>query len=305
MKLALPTSYIKLVNTLFPDEASAWLNNTQNLLANCQTNFGLRDLQLIENLSYNLVLSAHCKQYGPVIVKICLPGDAAMREILALEKYQGHYACRCYYCDTAARLMILERLIPGASLRQVKKRDERVAIFADLASNLLITASDCWLFPTYREVIDQAFSKTRLSGKYSALMSEQITKADAYYQEIENRNLEKFLLHADLHHDNILTTPQGRKAIDPHGLIGERVLETARFLENELPLEEITQESVFKLSELLAQHFKEDRQSIAQAWFIDYVLSLCWDLEDNNMDWDFSQHLGILDLIDNAIKTNS
>ena len=85
-----------------------------------------------------------------------------------------------------------------------------------------------------------------------------------------------------MHHNNILTSGDSRKAIDPHGVIGEKVLETARFIENEIQKQEINQDNVVEAIKLISKYYKEDKQLICKALFIDHVLSTCWDIEDNS-----------------------
>lgn len=47
--------------------------------------------------------------------------------------------------------------------------------------------------------------------------------AQAYQaQEINSMNLPKYVLHDDLHHNNILKSKNDWKVIDTHGVVGEK-----------------------------------------------------------------------------------
>lgn len=111
-----------------------------------------------------------------------------------------------------------------------------------------------------------------------------------------------YLLHADLHHNNILSSGTQRKAIDPHGFIGERVMETARFLENEIVKNEINEESVLETIKMMSNSYEEDEELICKSLFIDYTLSTCWDIEVNTNKEHIINDINNLNIIKNVLK---
>ena len=61
----------------------------------------------------------------------------------------------------------------------------------------------------------------KLEKKFEKVI-EFIEVANREYKKIEPLNLDKFVLHGDLHHENIILDGDTYKAIDPHGRIGEK-----------------------------------------------------------------------------------
>ena len=100
-----------------------------------------------------------------------------------------------------------------------------------------------------------------------------------------------------MHHTNILTSGNGRKVIDPHGFIGEKVLETARFIENEIEKEEITKSNIAEVLELMSKYFWEEKSLICKCLFIDKVLSTCWDIEENLEESHINNDIATLEIV--------
>ena len=85
---------------------------------------------------------------------------------------------------------------------------------------------------------------THLADQFSALRTlrpdpawpEQVRENIRKAREITSGLLEKQFeirsLHGDLHHDNIIQTPDGCRAIDPKGLIGDRAYDLANAFKN-------------------------------------------------------------------------
>ena len=91
------------------------------------------------------------------------------------------------------------------------------------------------------------------------------------------------LIHADLHHENILQSERGWLAIDPHGLIAEREFETYSWLNNpnglskNPDLKAITKRRLHQISDLTGF----DRERI-RGWAIACAVLSSW--------WSFDGH---------------
>ncbi|MFZ5828390.1 MAG: aminoglycoside phosphotransferase family protein, partial [Bacillota bacterium] len=92
------------------------------------------------------------------------------------------------------------------------------------------------------------------------------------------------LLHGDLHHKNILRDRQGGwRAIDPKGIAGVAVMETARFIQNELDLvapDEVPA-ALDHMTSLFAAELGQPKRMVALCAFVDKVLSTVWGIEEN------------------------
>lgn len=297
--LDLPEQYKTKIISIFGTLGENWLANVNVIVDKYIAKFNLSNLKIHEDLGINLILYAKCEKFGEIVLKVGLPvfNELIYRETKALEEFNGNGACKCYYSNQDDGIRILERLVPGEILHNVEDREERIKAFCNVALNLDVKLTNPIQLPTYREILDRSINQSdEQSEKYKSL-KEFIVAANDLYKQIENSNLPKYLLHADLHHENILTSNNGRKAIDPHGFLGEKVMETARFMENEITKKEMNKENVFEVVDLMANYFNEDRVLICKALFIDYVLSTCWDIEMNFADEHINNDINNLRLI--------
>lgn len=230
----LPENYkIKIINR-YGETGKEWLENVDAILGKYQKQFCLEDIQLIENLSINLVAFAKCDLYGDVIIKIGTPGPTALSEINIMKYYSSQYVPKTYYSSITDRVQVLERIFPGYCLKNLENREERVKVFCDLSNHLLILANGEQNFQTFEEnfksKINYAYEN---KATYSDLLS-MIDTATNLYQKIKDLHLPKYILHNDLHHKNILKAKTSWKAIDPHGIIGEKVFEACNFIRSEI-----------------------------------------------------------------------
>lgn len=99
-------------------------------------------------------------------------------------------------------------------------------------------------------------------------------------------------MHNDLHHYNILKSGNEYKAIDPHGVIGEKVFEYVPFIINEYWQNDFEVTYMLKVIQKIANHSKEKKINILKATYIHLLLSTIWFKEDNARD----------ELINNNIK---
>lgn len=91
-------------------------------------------------------------------------------------------------------------------------------------------------------------------------------------------------LHGDIHHANIIKSPRGWLAIDPHGLVGDAAFDTANIFYNPLDRDDLCID--LARARRMAEHFAPiiDRHP---AFILDYAfaygcLSAAWHREDGN-----------------------
>jgi streptomycin 6-kinase len=115
-----------------------------------------------------------------------------------------------------------------------------------------------------------------------------LDKAVRLYQDL--RTPSHVLLHADLHHDNILTSQREPfLAIDPKGIVGEKGFDVGTYLINPIDflmtlpdVKKVHRERVAIFSEMLAMTGQE-----VEAWgFVFSPLSGCWTVGDHGEGWD-------------------
>jgi streptomycin 6-kinase len=110
-----------------------------------------------------------------------------------------------------------------------------------------------------------------------------VKKAKAVFEELYTKNAERFLLHGDFHHGNILSDGDGFRVIDPEGAIGPIGYEIAVFLNEHSRWmrgkEKAEQEAVFAV-EAFAEAFSAEPNDLCEWAFCQMMLAQCWDVED-------------------------
>jgi streptomycin 6-kinase len=96
------------------------------------------------------------------------------------------------------------------------------------------------------------------------------------------------LLHADFHHDNILSAQREPwLTIDPKGMIGDAGYEVGPFLLNPDPHAGVAKSPrlLARRLDILADELGYDRERL-RLWGIAHaVLSACWSAENNGTGW--------------------
>ncbi len=298
--LELPDNFkIKIINR-YGETGKKWLENIPTLIEKYQKKFNLEHIELIENLSINLVLFAKCDLYGDVVLKIGTPGLS--HEIDIMQQYSHNYVAKTYYSSSTDKVQLLEKISPGYSLKNLDNLEERVKIFSELANSLLIQATGKESFETFENILNKRFHYAFENKILFTDILWMIDTANQIYHKIQTMHLPKYILHNDLHHKNILKTQTGWKAIDPHGIIGERVFECTQFIRSELENDTSEENKTSKIIHLVSQYFSEDKKLILEAlyvYIIDKTIFYTKDKHDKNQIL-YNIHLAkeILNLID-------
>ncbi len=271
--LELPNTYKNKIINRYGAKGEKWLKSINTIVEKYKKQFQLQELELIENLTMNIVIFAKSHQYGDIVMKIGVPEKTSITEMNIMKHYLSEYVPKCYASCLEDRVMILEKLTPGYSLSHLKDREERVKIFSKIANHLLVEVNDKTKdFPTFDELFQEEIKYVYENKQNYLAIIEMVDRASDIYQKIKEMNLKKYVLHEDLFHQNILKTKEGWKAIDPHGVIGEKVIETSQFVREELKLSSIKE--IDEIVSLLSKYFKEDKKLILGTLYIDIVLKL-------------------------------
>jgi len=280
--IELPDKYkIKIINR-HGLSGEKWLNSIDAIVDKYTSQFQLEDVQLTPNLSMNIVLFAKSPQYGNVVMKLGAPNKTSITEIEVMKYYSSTtYVPKCYYSCINNRVMILERISPGYTLLDsLQDIEERVKIFSDISNHLLVASNGKEDFPIceelFREKVEYAYEHKQT---YSDILW-MIDIANNIYTKIKKRNLPKYILHGDLHHKNILKAKNGWKAIDPHGIIGERVIEASQFIRTELEHINLEDSQINQLIFLLSKYFKEDSELILETLFVNIIEKIIWYIKN-------------------------
>lgn len=272
--LNLPTEFKNKIINRYSSSGNEWLINIDSIINKYIEMFQLTNLKLIENLTMNIVLTASSEKYGDVILKILSPSKNSIDEIKFVKYCSSNYMVKCYFYDIKDRIMILERIKPGYCLNTLENREKRIKVFCDIVNNF--TTSNLYLknFKTYDNMLIEKINDAKHNINIDSDIICKLSKAQEIYKEISNMNLPKYVLHDDLQHRNILKCENGWKVIDPHGIVGEKVLETSHFIKAELELIDRNTKHLNELVHSVSKYINEDISLVYKALYITIITKL-------------------------------
>jgi streptomycin 6-kinase len=174
------------------------------------------------------VATAKTRDAEDAILKIAWLHRESEHEVDALLRWDGDGAVRVLELDADSNAMLLERCVPGTHLSELDG-DAALGVLIGLLPRLLIPSGEpfttladeaAWWLGYLEETWQRAgrpFSERLLCAAAEALHDLPVSAPD-----------EAFLLHQDLHGDNVLRAEREPwLAIDPKPLVGERAFAAA------------------------------------------------------------------------------
>lgn len=275
-------TFEKNIISLYGQAGQEWLDNLPNLVEQLSINWNLSNLKIVNNLSYNYVLSGFQKN-TPIILKLFFDKVALEKEASALKYFDGHGCVKLLYKDVNLGALLLEQIVPGTSLKSLFPTDDQKAIeitckvIKDLQNAVPKNLDGFKNISEWLSILDQDWD----------IPKEYLEKARSLSEKLLATTKNQILLHADLHHENILLNEQGSwLAIDPKGVVGDPVFEVGAFIRNPIPdLLELEPGKVNDIIEnrinLFSKLLNFDKQRIADWSFVQVVLAACWAKQDN------------------------
>lgn len=206
-------------------------------------------------------------------------------EIAALKLFSGNNFVKLLDYDEEFNAILLEDVYPGTALKTLFPVEENksIDICIDLIKKIHKNKLD---FETKR--FSNVFELLDLLNTFESkiIPDDILIKAKKTVTSLIDLKQDLYLLHGDIHHENILKRGNEWILIDPQGIVGPLEYEVARFIINPIPdllnydAKTIIKNRIDKFSK--AFNFK---QHILEQWvFVQAVLSTCWMEEDGNKD---------------------
>lgn len=297
-RATLPQKFVDNTISLCGERGEKWLDDLPDIISALEKSWSITAGKHFRNLSYNYVANAILADGGNAVLKIGLPlndveiyGEAAYLEIL-----DGKGAAKLLEFDREHQAALLERAVPGANLKSVCKKNhaEAVKIAIRMLKRIL------------RPVPDAANEFIRLDDWFDGLKRAKGTtfpqdyaeRALSFYAELSKDTKNIFLLHGDLHHDNILSaTREPFLMIDPKGIIGHMGYDVGVFLNNHHDWLDWDTRLGSKLDQAITD-FAVDldlEENVVRKWaFCQMVLSWWWMFDE--MPDTFGEELGLSDI---------
>jgi len=275
----------KNILNLYGQQGQAWLDNLPRLTETLTKKWGLSDVQVLPNLSYNYVAS--CVQGNrPTVLKIGFNKHEVLSEMHALKLFAGNGCVALLHADAEQGALLLQRIVPGTSLKTLPPEQDRHA--AEITSQVIKKLQHQSARNPQQEGVPRVENWLTTLDKNWDLPQQHLVKARALKNHLLATTTHTVVLHGDLHNDNILSCGDNEwLAIDPKGVIGDQVYEVGAAIYNPIP-EAVDRNTAKKIMrdriDICAESLGFDRQRIVDWAFVQVVLRSCWALEDNIQD---------------------
>lgn len=297
-RAALPKEFVANTISLCGEKGEKWLNDLPEMIVELETSWSIEAGSHFRNLSFNYVANASLANGKTAVLKIGLPlndveiyGEAAY-----LRTLDGKGTVKLLEFDRERQAVLLERVVPGANLKSVCKKNESEAVI------ITIRVLKCIL----QAVPDSPNDFIQLDDWFDGLKRAKGTNfpqdyaelALEYYSSLSKEAKNIFLLHGDLHHDNILSaTREPFLVIDPKGIIGHIGYEIGVFLNNHHDWLDWDTRLEGRLDQAITEFAKafDLEESVIRKWaFCQMVLSWWWMFDE--MPGTVGEGLGLSDI---------
>lgn len=278
----LPETFLKKVRDVHGRAGEAWLAHLPDLIEACEGRWSVRVLEPFPNLSYNFVAPACSHDGNRFVLKLGVPGADFFREGEALTLYGGEGSVALLGTEPELAAHLLEH-VPGPSLWRHEDDDEATRVAAHLIARLHRPVADPHPFRTLQDYTGAIGRYLEAHQRDGPLPYRLVTRADGLLGELLDSK--SVLLHADLHHGNVLAaTREPHLAIDPKGIVGPRGYDVGPFLMNPTPevsrvpgLKSLLERRVAIFAEMSGM----DEREVAAWGFVHAILSSLWSFEDH------------------------
>jgi streptomycin 6-kinase len=287
--MELPKRFIDTIINIWRSEGSAWLDQLPQLVSHFSCKWNLTNIKICDTMQYNYVAFAYsCELQSDVVLKICLPSDEFIYEQQALLFFKGQGCIKLYDYDLSKGGMLLEAIKPGTTLKTLFPHNDMNATLyaADLIKKLHHgrTLDPAHTYPTintWLALLDNA--------DMNSIPSVHLHNAQALTHHLLTSQKDLYLLHGDLHHENILLSSQNSwTAIDPKGVIGELAYEVGALIRNPI-VELLEQQNPHEIIARRLSHFSKvlaiERQRLVDWSYTQAILAACWAMQDKSNSW--------------------
>jgi streptomycin 6-kinase len=247
--------------------------------------WGLSNVTLLDVEAYGKLYACESAVYGACILKLCLNEPEFAMGVGYIKAYANTRCVKMFGYDMDDCVVLLERVVPGSDLWAAGDYMERARIFAEIVKDLPIKWDGCGDYPTFgTQMRDVRVKLVGLGGRGREKILFYLDEAIRIYDELKTVYNRKYLLHGDLHQFNILlNADNGYTVIDPKGVADDPVMETARYMMNELETGELEagepEMKIRNIAKVLAEATGVPAADVLKTMFIDTALGQCWNFD--------------------------
>lgn len=276
------------VTAILKEQAEAWFVQLPKHIEACINRWQLKDLHVMPNLTYNFVARAKSAFFGKsVVLKICLSDGAYAREERALRYFAGTGCVKLFATEPSMYVMLLEDIQPGTTLKTLWPNHDLQAIYITAGLIKQMHTKTVSLETQFRTVEQRL---TTLNDDSDARMPQfLLEKGKDLAHKLLSSQGDLYILHGDLHHENILLGQNNSWiAIDPQGIIGELAYEVSSFMCDPFPAlskHSDAKNIISRRINLFAELLNLNRQRIADWSYVQTILAIRSSLKNNLPEW--------------------
>lgn len=300
--MKLTNSYINRIKKTYNFNDDKKIKEINTLIQYILEKYDLSCPKILKELNYNILLEANSKKYGNVIIKILMDENYNYHEMEMLKLYNGNYACKLLEEDYINNIYILERIIPGNKLADIQDIKKRTNIVCDLINKIIIPYQDNkkTKIPLYSDQLDEIYEYIK-KNEVNEKVKCHLKRCQDLHKEIKDLHLPLYFLHNDLHSYNILKSDNDYVAIDPHGVIGEKIFEYAPYIINELWNSKYDEKFFYDFYNYIEKISKISKILLLKVSYIHLFLSTIWFIQDNCSKRLLEKNVKILNFLKKAI----
>ena len=268
--------FVNNIKEIYLVTGEQWLKDIPVKISELESVWGFRVERVMPSLSYSFVALVKY-QDAKAILKMAPLEQCLEREIQCLAGFQKDTP-RIYHFDKKYNAALMEYIYPGESLKGLVKADQD-----DKATHIICSVIRELHFQNeitypFKHMSELTKDLTILIGHFDKKL---LDKAISLFHDLTHDRTHDILLHGDLHHDNILSSGDNWKVIDPHGYIGDPVAEVGAMIRNPydcLP-DVLPKELLSRRLSILNDELPFDKERINAWCYCISVLSVAWTYE--------------------------
>jgi streptomycin 6-kinase len=258
---------------------SAWLAALEKKIRVCETKWNCKVSEPF-TLSYNFVAPVRMKDREAVVKVFTSPEDFD-DELGTLKHYQHANACNVLDAIPDRAVLLLERLRPGRNLKSVNESEAILTVARLIQVMQGVPPPKVGMYPTVLDIsLGLQALRHHFKGQAGPFKEATLQRVEKLFPQLISQQSTLYLLHGDLHHENILASNAGWKMIDPEGVLGSVEYELMPFMVNNLPQNGAEQTIKHRINEF-ANHFGIEGNVLLKWGLCFSLLSAWWNIEDN------------------------
>lgn len=271
----------KNITNAFQQKGKEWFAELPRIIEQLSQQWSLSKLEPIHNMNWNYVALAVKDSQFPVVLKISCDKKLVADEIRAIHYFNGHGCIQLIDRNIELNALLLDQAMPGFSLKSLYPNeinnviDYYSHVVKQLTSVAQINQEKFQHISTWLTAIDTADS--------AIIPAELLNKAIALKNYLLNTAGHEYILHGDLHLENIIKHQSNWLAIDPKGIRGELEFEVAAFdFISSIEIAQHSQLSVLLQQRIamLATKLNLDANRLTSWVFVRLILAAAWFIED-------------------------